>query len=325
MPLKSVVRGVVVFCMLGAVAAALAMPLGAKDASKIVAFLGRFHVLALHVPIGVLVVALLGEAGTFLRRGRRYADVVVGFALPLLVLTGFAAIFLGLMLGHSGHYPHKLIAPHRNLTILGVVLAGGAALLWDRRRKTRVIHRALLGGSALTMMIGAHFGGSMTHGVDYLTAPVIDEPPPAGPDDADAAAPVVDASPRSDPDGAVAVAVAPDAGVEDGGSTQAGAIDAAAPVDAGPPKPTSKQLAQAVINRRCAPCHTTNQKGGLRMTNVAAPGKRGVLVPGHPESSSMYTRLLLPMDDDDHMPPEGEPQVTKADIAAIRAFIAEQK
>ena len=107
--------------------------------------------------------ALMGEAATFLRRGRRMGDVVVGFSLPLLVLTGVGAVVLGLMLANGGHYPHKLVAPHRNFTILGLTFAAVARLMWSRRR-SRWVHRGLLGCAAGAMMLGAHFGGSMTHG-----------------------------------------------------------------------------------------------------------------------------------------------------------------
>lgn len=319
---ERLVRLAIVLSMLGAVVAALVLPLGVKDASKVTTFLGRFHILALHVPIGVLVLALTGEALTLLRRGRRTGDVVVGVALPMLVITGFAAIVLGAMLAHGGHYPHRLVAPHRNLTILGILFAGVARLLWTRRR-SRWLHRGLLGASALAMTVGAHFGGSITHGADYLTAPVEDKAP-RGAEDEDAGAPAAEADAAS-PASSIAIdaAAAPvDAGGDDARAT---APDAAAPVDAGPPKPTTKQLAQSIVNRKCAPCHTTGMKGGLRLTDVSKPGKRGVLVPGNLSSSSLYSRLVLPKDDDDHMPPEEKTQLTSGEIAILRAFVLEQK
>lgn len=318
---EKLVRAAVVVSVLGCVVSALSLKLGVKDAPPLAELVGRFHILALHVPIGVLVMALAGEACTFFRRGRRMGDVVVGFALPLLVISGFAAVVLGLLLAHGGHYPHKLVSAHRNFTILGLCFAGVARLLWTRRRK-RWLHRGLLGAAAISMTIGAHFGGSMTHGADYLTEllgapktpPIVDEEEDAG------ATPVV----TSEDAGHVVEAGAPDAAMETAADVDAGSIDAG-PVDAGPPKPTHKQLAQAIVNRKCSPCHTTNQKGGLRMKDVSKPGKRGVLVPGNPEASSLYTRLVLPMDDDDHMPPEDEAQLTKGEIAIIRAFITESK
>jgi hypothetical protein len=35
----------------------------------------------------------------------------------------------------------------------------------------------------------------------------------------------------------------------------------------------------------------------------------------------MIQRLLLPLNDDDHMPPEGKPQPTLAEIAALQWWI----
>lgn len=316
---EKLVRIAVAIAMVGAIAAAVALPVSAKDSSAVTRFLGRFHILALHVPIGILALTLTAEAATFFRRGRRMADAVVGFALPLLVLTGFAAVVLGLMLAHGGHYPHKLVAPHRNFTIIGIFIAGVARLLWSKRR-SRWLHRGLLAASAGAMTIGAHFGGSMTHGEDYLFAPVSEKPSNIV-DESDAGATMFE-----DTDAGQAFVVVPvDAGVDAMAAvtSDAGPV-VSAPVDAGPPKPTSKQLAQAVVNRKCAPCHTTNMKGGLKMTDISKPTKARVLKPGNPEGSTMYTNLLLPKDDDDHMPPEDEAQLTKGEIAIIRQFIADQ-
>ena len=44
-------------------------------------------------------------------------------------------------------------------------------------------------------------------------------------------------------------------------------------------------------------------------------------VPGNPEASLLFKRISVPMSDADHMPPEGEPQMTADEIAAVRAWI----
>ncbi len=46
-----------------------------------------------------------------------------------------------------------------------------------------------------------------------------------------------------------------------------------------------------------------------------------VLVAGKPLDSPMIHRLLLPPDDDDHMPPDGKPQPTLAEIAVLAWWI----
>ena len=56
---------------------------------------------------------------------------------------------------------------------------------------------------------------------------------------------------------------------------------------------------------------------------LQAGGENGaVFVPGKPEESPMLQRCLLPEDHDDHMPPEGKPQPTAAELEALRAWIA---
>lgn len=302
------------------VAAGVVLQPGADDASALVVYAGRFHILALHVPIGVLVLALAAEALTFTKRYRRTGDLVVGFALPLLVLTGVVAIVLGLALAHGGDYPRSLVAKHRNLTAAGVAVAALAMIAWPfRRRARRWGHRALLALAAVLMSAGAHFGGSLTHGTDYLFAPLDPKgkadahPVDVTPDDAGASPPPADA-------GAADAAAPAEAGIDDAGSADASVRrEASAP----PPKPTSKQIAQSIFSRRCAPCHTTHSKGGLRLSTDPSKMKSVEVVAGDPGASRIYERLTLPLDDEYHMPPEKEAQLTKGEIAAIKQWIVD--
>lgn len=51
-------------------------------------------------------------------------------------------------------------------------------------------------------------------------------------------------------------------------------------------------------------------------------GKNGpALIAGKALDSPMIQRLLLPLNDDDHMPPDGKPQPTLAEIAALQWWI----
>ncbi|MEP0711524.1 MAG: c-type cytochrome domain-containing protein, partial [Algoriphagus sp.] len=47
-----------------------------------------------------------------------------------------------------------------------------------------------------------------------------------------------------------------------------------------------------------------------------------ILENGNPEQSSLYTRLVLPEDHDDHMPPKDKRQPRKEEIGLIKAWIA---
>jgi hypothetical protein len=80
---------------------------------------------------------------------------------------------------------------------------------------------------------------------------------------------------------------------------------------------------------RCTKCHNaTKKKGDLLLTDfqhILAGGENGkVVVAGKPEKSNLYTYLLLPENDDKHMPPKGKLQLNKAQITIIGWWIKER-
>lgn len=316
--------------LIAIVAAALFSP-GTPDVPAATVYLGRFHILALHLPIGIFVVALIAEALTLHPRLRERGDAVVAFVLPLLLVAAFAAAILGVLLAYGGDYPGKLVARHRNLALAGLGAASVAAFAAPfRDRAGRIGHRALLLLASGLLGAAGHVGGAITHGSDFLFAPVrrppLEQPEPpeadAGAETAeDASAPIEDAGASVD------AGSRPGSLAEDGGAAPTGS-DAGnrATADAGGPKPNRRASAQAILNRRCAPCHTTKASGGLRVTDAAKLEALGVVfVAGKPGESSIYSRLVLPKDDEDHMPPAEKPQPTAGEIAAIRAWVAEAK
>jgi mono/diheme cytochrome c family protein len=85
--------------------------------------------------------------------------------------------------------------------------------------------------------------------------------------------------------------------------------------------------AKAVLEVNCVECHTPEEaEGGLIMSTAAdmkAGGDSGVaLAPGDPLKSGILTRVILPADDSDRMPPKkhGEP-LSAEDIAALKTWI----
>jgi hypothetical protein len=88
----------------------------------------------------------------------------------------------------------------------------------------------------------------------------------------------------------------------------------------------AKQI-RPIMADSCYKCHgEKKQKGKLRLDSLAAfqaGGKDGkVIEPGNPDKSELYRRIILPKDDDDVMPPEGDP-VPKDKIALIKTWIAQ--
>lgn len=82
-----------------------------------------------------------------------------------------------------------------------------------------------------------------------------------------------------------------------------------------------------ILEARCVSCHGEDkQKGGLRLDNKQAIDKGGkngkVIVPGNPGESEIVTRLELPLDDEDHMPPREKKQLSDHEKKLISLWVA---
>ncbi|MGV3661757.1 MAG: DUF1549 domain-containing protein [Prosthecobacter sp.] len=82
-----------------------------------------------------------------------------------------------------------------------------------------------------------------------------------------------------------------------------------------------------VLYNHCFSCHSEKQakpKGGLRLDSVQSIREGDVLVPGKPEESGMLTRALLPVTDEDVMPPlkGGAQPLSESERDILRRWIA---
>ncbi len=261
-----------------------------------VLFLGRFHPLLVHVPIGLLVVVALAEALSWWPAPRRRFDPVTTPLLVGLVVSGVGAFTLGVLLASDGGYPAHLATSHRMLTLAGVVGSGLALAAWSnyRAREVGAYRHAYRAALILTVVVlggGAHYGGSMTHGEDYLVryAP--------GP---------LQRWLRTTPEPQVSPAV------------QSAAAGRSARVFA--------DLVQPALEAHCAECHGDSKtKGGfsvLGLEALLAGGESGpAIVPGAPAESLLLQRLQLPPGHEERMPPAGKPAPTAAEIALLDWWI----
>jgi mono/diheme cytochrome c family protein len=131
-------------------------------------WLGKLHLLVLHFPIALAVLAALLEAWRLLTRS---PDV----RLPVLVtlcsrgaaLSAVPVAALGWLHAADGYGSGPELWRHRWLgTLAALWLAATAALV--RSGRTSVWQTALILGGALLTAAAAHFGGLMIHGVNFL-------------------------------------------------------------------------------------------------------------------------------------------------------------
>lgn len=137
-------------------------------------FLGRLHPVLVHLPIGIILLALLLE---FLSGRPKYAGMkpAADLALGLGVLFAILSCCTGLLLSHSGDYDQGLVNIHMwlaiGLTVVSAVLYGKL----NGRPPTRDT-KLISAGSLVLIFLTGHFGGSLTHGPGYLTTDLAPKP-----------------------------------------------------------------------------------------------------------------------------------------------------
>jgi hypothetical protein len=316
----------------------------AKAASSAVLFLGRFHPIALHMPVGLICLAMFVEL-LCLRRSfeLRWGEAAL-FVSVLLGASATVAVILGSMLGRDdfdgGAY--KLHTFFGMLVGLGCVTAMFARLTSMQQRlkgqlsNSKFLMQAyqfVLFSTFGTMSIGAHFGANMVHGDDYLLkyAPtgmassvrgaegwLLSFVTPKKKSEAHPAA-VVKVTPPVPTPQPVAVEPTP---------AQKEPVAVVAP----PSPPVAAKLAfndviLPLLQSKCNSCHSDQKsKGKLKMHTYEDLMKGGgdgptTIVAGKPEDSLAIVRLKLPEDDDEHMPPAEKTQFTKEESALLEWWI----
>ncbi|HZI25738.1 MAG TPA: c-type cytochrome domain-containing protein, partial [Chryseolinea sp.] len=257
----------------------------------IIQFFGRFHPLVVHLPIGILFLAFLFEC---LSRFDRFKSLRNAVQLSLLIgsVFAFASVVTGLFLSQEGGYDDVLLQRHQNLGIATAVfvvvlyfLCTSTTRFFRNEKKLNAI-RMLCFIAMITMLSATgHYGGSMTHGEEYLFESVA-------------------TSQSADPMSKLKTIANPDEAV------------------------LYNDIIEPILNSKCYSCHSSKKKkGDLRLDQVdfiMQGGKHGVVIKaGLPDSSSLYRRLMLPIEDEDHMPPGERPQLSSSEIALIKTWIDE--
>lgn len=242
-------------------------------------FVGRFHPLLVHLPIGILVLAVLFH---FISRKEKYAPLAPA-VLPALfwgMISAWLSCISGYLLSQTGEYEENLVSKHQWLGILTAVIA---SLAWYTGRRQMNLFRWTPYVMILLLLITGHLGGTLTHGEGYLTSAL-----KTGPDySANSIKPIADVQ------------------------------NAVAYTD----------IIQPILKQKCYTCHGPGkQKGKLRLDEqsfIEKGGKSGkAVVAGNISESELINRILLPAENEDHMPPREKPQLSTAQTALLNWWVA---
>ena len=135
------------------------------ERSELAQFLGRFHPLAVHIPIALLLLVPVLECASLLRH-RSDLHQSAGFVAGLAAVAAIVSAWLGWLLAWSGGHAGSLVTRHM---WGGVSLAGASLVCWGMSGwKRRAYAVALLATVCLTIWTGDQ-GGKLTHGDTFLT------------------------------------------------------------------------------------------------------------------------------------------------------------
>jgi len=256
----------------------------------ILPLIGRFHPLIVHLPIGFILFSLI--LMYYPRKDKNLLLPTVQFALLLSTATAFLACITGITLYNQEGYAFDTVQNH---LVLGIVTALICLFLYFQVRKNQTISNPKIhigsGVLFLTLTLTGHLGGNLTHGETYLT-----EVLPEGIQDTFGWKVVEQFEPLT----------------LDGENWQDAVF--------------FEEVVQPILNQNCRSCHNEkNSKGDLILTSketLLQGGKNGQII-GHenPLESELIARMLLPLEDEDHMPPKEKRQPTKAEVELIKEWI----
>lgn len=250
-------------------------------------FIGRFHPLWVHLPIGILLVAVLFD---WLSGRERFQQLKAAVSL-LYFLGAIAAVFsclTGYLLSRSGDYAGATLVQHQWLGISTAILAFVVYFLKIKNHLSEG-RSAKLTATLLFILVSmtGHLGGSLTHGADYLYV-YMPQPFKSWFIGKEEAKPIIT-------------------------NVQEALV--------------YEDIIVPILKESCYKCHSTQkQKGKLRLDSpdfIAAGGKtEAVLINTKtPEASEILRRIHLPLRDDEHMPPNEKDELSKAEKALLSWWI----
>lgn len=129
-------------------------------------FIGRFHPLLVHLPIGILLFTIVLQ---WLSAKEKWAALQA--VIPLGYLLGAASAIVscitGYLLGSAGEYDETVLNLHQWMGIL-TAFTSLAAYLFSKNKQGQTL-KYIAWAILILVSITGHLGGTLTHGEGYLT------------------------------------------------------------------------------------------------------------------------------------------------------------
>lgn len=250
-------------------------------------FIGRFHPLIVHLPIGFILVVLLID---FYKKYFKESEKVLKFILLWTIISCFLSLISGYLQYQQEGYLWETIQGHFYFGILTLLWSIGFYFFLQRQKFLIRIPRLFFSLSLLvSLLLTGHLGGSITHGEDHLTEPLKELSSTfLGDENSEFKLQLKEENYRD--------------------------------------MPMYTSVIVPILSQKCISCHNPKKtKGELQMHTYQAlqiGGKNGPIVNYEdPEQSELFLRIHLPKGEKKHMPPKSKKQLTKAEINIISHWI----
>ncbi len=253
--------------------------------------LGRLHPLIVHLPIGFIILGLLLQ--WYDRKRKEYGKVIplvyfwAGLSATLACITGYLQ-YLGEGYAFDSVKWHLWSGISTALFSFLMYAKLKGLKVVDFLAKTPIVALSIL--FFVLISFTGHQGGNITHGEDYLVEPL----------------------PNS---------VKSALGFETFEEKVIALND-----ENWEETLLYEDVVKPILNNKCVSCHNPKKtKGELLLheeAGILSGGENGeVVVTENASKSELFMRMNLPMEDDDHMPPEGKTQPSKEEIKLVGAWI----
>ena len=151
----------------------LFIPLNGDFNNKFAFFLGRFHPIILHLPIGALMALFFMELINGLRP-KLNLESACNILLWFSVISIIPTLFLGFLLGSTGSYDDELLNSHKWLGWFTALVCVWMVVIREKKSistpsKVSSFYKIFLFVNVVLLTLAGHYGGYLTHGEDYLT------------------------------------------------------------------------------------------------------------------------------------------------------------
>ena len=249
-------------------------------------FVGRFHVLVLHLPIGMIVALFVLE---YLSRKERYRylDAASPYLWGATAISSLVTVLFGFMHYAEGSFTGPSGEQHRFFGTVTAVIATGIAFL--RVSSFASSYKPLFFPASLVLLvlvsITGHYGGNLTHGSTFL------------------------------------VEYAPQPLRSLAGLAPRRTVTSVSTAD-----PFADVVGPMLVERCGSCHNEDKQESELVLTTYAGVMRGGesgsVIVAGNTDLSELLRRISLPHDDEEFMPADGKTPLTDRQVEIIRWWIA---